>query len=317
MIAFRTCDAHRFSIDSVTKYLNGNHAARDEDELMETTTNIAIWTRISLAIFFAAGIAIISGDALADTTGIGRTSITTQSTREQRDNGIAGNVSEDEHAALTVTGERGKSQRSIANSKATLQAVQAPNSDFWFYSADVLLFNDHDNDGYFHGIDLLFDADTYYTSADVYAVVYLSYEGGPWNEYAATEIFTLYGTESDDEFTIVTELLSGYPSGSYDLLIELFDAYDDSYVAYIGPDDTSELAFLPLEDADRDIVIVPDIIVVEDHHHHGGGAVGGWFILVLGLAALLLQFARAPRVALQSCRPDSPESSTDSASGTR
>lgn len=317
MIAFRTCDAYRFSIDSARKYLNGNHAARDEDGLMETTTNIGNWTRISLAILFAAGIAIFSGNALADSTGIGRTSISTQSTREQRDNGIAGQVSEDEHAALAVEGERGKSQRSTASSKGTLQAASAPNSDFWFYSADVLLFNDHDDDGYFHGIDLLFDADTYYTSADVYAVVYLSLEGGPWNEYAATDIFTLYGTESADEFTIVTELLSGYPSGSYDLLIELFDAYDDSYVAYFGPDDTSELAFLPLEDADRDIVIVPDIIVVDNHHHHGGGAVSGWFILALGLAALLLQFGRDSRVALQSCRPGSPESSTDSESGTR
>jgi len=301
MIAFRTCDAYRFSIDSVRKYLNGNHAARDEDELMETTTSIANWTRISLAIFLVAGVAIISGNALADSTSVGRTSVTAQSTRVERDNGIAGQVSEDEHAALVVAGERSSSQRTTANSKATLQTAQAPNTDFWFYSADVLLFNDHDDDGYYHGIDLLFDADTYFISADVYAVVYLSYEGGPWNEYAATEIFTLYGTESDDEFNIVTELLSGYPAGSYDLLIELL----------------SELAFLPLEDADRDVVIVPDIIVVEDHHHHGGGAVDGWLILMLGLAALLLQFGLARRVVSRSCRPGLPESSTDSESGTR
>jgi len=292
MIAFRTCDAYRFSIDSARKVLNGNHAARGEDELMETTTSIAHWTRTSLVIFLIAGVAIISGNALAESTSIGRTSISTQSTRVQRDNGMAGQVSEDEYAALVVVGERTKGQQTTASSKATSQAVQAPNNDFWFYSADVLLFNDLDDDGYFHGVDLLFDADTYFTEADVYAVVYLSHEGGPWNEYAATEIFTLYGTESGDEFNIVTELLSGYPAGSYDLLIELFDAYDDSFVAYFGPDDTSELAFLPLEDADRDVVIVPDIIVVEDHHHGGGGA-GGWFILTLGLAALT-RYRRVP-----------------------
>jgi len=284
---------------------------------METTTNIANWTRLWLAIFFAAGITVFSGSALAESKGVERTSITTQSTRVQRDNGVAGQVSEDEHAALAVVGERNRSRKTSANSKAALQTAQAPNSDFWFYSADVLLFNDHDDDGYSHGIDLLFDADTYFTSADVYAVVYLSYEGGPWNEYAATEIFTLYGTESGDEFNVVTELLSGYPAGSYDLLIELFDAYDDSYVAYFGPEDTSELAFLPLEDADRDVLIVPDIIVVEERHHHGGGAVDGWFILALGLAALLLQVGRAPRAVPRSCRPDSPESSTGSESGTR
>ena len=50
--------------------------------------------------------------------------------------------------------------------------------DFWFYTADVVLFNDNDLDGHFWGIDLLFDVDTYYDVADVYAVVYLSYEGG-------------------------------------------------------------------------------------------------------------------------------------------
>jgi hypothetical protein len=254
---------------------------------MDTTTYLARQERLLAAFILAAGIAILSANAFADTADAGRTSITTQSTGAQRDNGVAATVTEDEHAALVIEGVRSKAPGTTANLKAALQTAQAPNSDFWFYSADVLLFNDHDDDGYFHGIDLLFDADTYYVSADVYAVVYLSHEGGPWNEYAATEIFTIYGTESSDEFNIVTELLSGYPTGSYDLLIELFDAYDDSFVAYFGPDDTSELAFIPLEDADRDVVIVPEIIVVEEHHHHGGGAVSGLFILALGLVALL------------------------------
>jgi len=265
---------------------------------MDTTTTIAKRAVILVATIYAAGSAFFSANAFADTKGdttdVGRTSITTHQTRAQRDSGVAGTVTEDEHAALVIDGERSSALGAIANSKATLQATQTANNDFWFYSADVVLFNDHDDDGYFHGIDLLFDADTYYTSVDVYAVVYLSYEGGPWNEYAATENFTIYGTEASDEFNIVTELLSGYPAGSYDLLIELFDAYDDSYLAYFGPDDTSELAFLPLEDADRDVVIVPDIIIIEDHHH-GGGSTSGWFILVLGLAALLrfrrVQFA--------------------------
>ncbi len=115
----------------------------------------------------------------------------------------------------------------------------------------------------------------------MYAVVYLSLNGGPWNEYAATENFSLFGATSDDDYVIVTELLAGYPSGSYDLLIELFDAYDDTFLAYFGPDDTSELAFLPLEDADRD-TIVPEVIVIE----HGGGSSGYLLILLLGLAAL-------------------------------
>jgi hypothetical protein len=156
--------------------------------------------------------------------------------------------------------------------------------DFWFYTADVELFNDHDRDGYFHGIDLYFDADTYYAFAEVYAVVYLSLDGGPWNEYAATDNFTLVGSSSEDDYVIVTELVSGYPSGSYDLLIELFDAYDDSFLAWIGPEDTPELAFLPLEDANRDVAASTDVTVI--NNHRGGGSMTLAFTLLLLLAAL-------------------------------
>jgi hypothetical protein len=119
----------------------------------------------------------------------------------------------------------------------------------------------------------------------VYAVVYLSFEGGPWNEYAATDNFTLFGASSDDEYVIVTELLAGYPTGSYDILIELFDAFDNTFLAYFGPEDTSELAFLPIEDADRDVAVVTEIIVVEQHEH-GGGSLDWLLMLTLGLAAL-------------------------------
>lgn len=194
-----------------------------------------------------------------------RESISTTYSRADRNSGAAAKVSKDRHSALATQGTRA--------------AKTTQDNDFWIYSADVILFNDHDGDGHFHGIDLLFDADTYFESADVYAVVYLSLAGGPWNEYAATEIFTLNGTSADDEFGIVTELVSGYPTGSYDLLIELFDAYDDSFVAYYGPDDTSELAFLPLEDADRDVLLPPPTVVVVDKH--GGGSAGWWLLLAL------------------------------------
>ena len=105
----------------------------------------------------------------------------------------------------------------------------------------MILFSDDDRDGYYYGIDLLIDADTIYSEADVYAVVYLSLDGGPWNEYAATEDFTLFGASGDDAYVLVTELMSGYPRGSYDLLIELFDAWDGSFLASLGPEESSEL----------------------------------------------------------------------------
>ena len=154
----------------------------------------------------------------------------------------------------------------------------APNPDFWFYDAWVDLYADVDNDGYYSGIDLTFDADTIYGAAEVYAVVYLSYELGPWNEYAVTEDFTILGSSGTDEYFIETDLVAGYPTGDYDILIELFDTFDNSFVASIGPEDTSELSLLPLEDMDRDSVQPTQIVV-----NSGGGGSFGW-LLLMGLA---------------------------------
>ena len=218
-----------------------------------------------------------------------RLSISTQVSKSDRDTGVAGKVSEDEFSALRTEGSRSQGKRSFAQSRSGVVTASDANDNFWFYTADVVLFNDHDGDGHFHGIDLLFDADTYYEEADVYAVVYLSLSGGPWNEYSATDNFRLFGTSADDEFIIVTELVSGYPTGSYDLLIELFDAFDDSFLASYGPIDTSELAFLPLEDSERDVPFIPTTtttVVV----HDGGGSASLLMLLVLlcasGLKAL-------------------------------
>jgi hypothetical protein len=234
-------------------------------------------SQVAAWVFLLAGLLLISINAFAEESS--RLSVSTQSSRADRDGGIPGEITEDEFPELRTDGSRLAGKTPLVLSKS----AQAANIDFWFYSADVELFNDHDRDGYYHGIDLLFDADTYYTFADVYAVVYLSLDGGPWNEYAVTDDFTLFGASSDDEYIIVTELISGYPAGSYDILIELFDAYDDTFLAWYGPEDTLELAFLPLEDADRDVADVPEIIVV---NRGGGGATGVLLILFLGLAAI-------------------------------
>ena len=181
-------------------------------------------------------------------------------------------------------------------SKSAQQASRSANEDFWFYSADVVLFGDADFDGYFSGIDLLFDADTIYSEADVYAVLYLSFEGGDWEEYAVTETFTIFGATAGDDYSVVTDLVSGYPTGSYDLLIELFDAFNDDFLAYIGPDDTSELGFLPLEDIGRDTPPATTVVITEEG---GGGATGLWTLLALSGLVLFSRVIRkrSPRQA--------------------
>jgi len=212
-----------------------------------------------------------------------RISITKQGLVSQRGAMSEKEPSHDEFAALSLSGDRSKTARAKSQQKTSGNEVQAPNTDFWFYTADVELFNDRDRDGYYSGIDLLFDADTYYDVADVFAVIYLSYEYGPWNEYAETETFTIFGASADDEYIVETDLIEGYPTGNYDILIELYDAYDNSFVASFGPEDTSELAILPLEDDARD---APQGTTTQVVVNSGGGGSLSWFLL-LGLAVAL------------------------------
>ena len=189
-----------------------------------------------------------------------------------------GSLSVDQYEPLKKGDSRSSGVSKSLDGKTANSLSQSSSFDFWIFDADVQLFYDDDGDGYYYGIDLLFDADTIYSSADVYAAVYLSYEGGPWNEYAVTEDFTIYGSSGSDEFVLVTELMSGYPTGEYDLLIELFDSFNGDFVASFGPGDTSELAYLPLEDFNRDAPIVEQRVVVT---RSGGGALGIWMLIAL------------------------------------
>ncbi len=204
--------------------------------------------------------------------------------RAKERNASKGTPSIDEYDSLNTGDNRSDTVSKPATANWSNNKSQAISHDFWIFDADILLFNDDDGDGYSWGIDLLFDADTIYNEAQVYAAVYLSYEGGPWNEYAVTQDFTLFGASGNDEYGLVTELLSGYPTGDYDLLIELFDTLDGSFVASFGPEDSSELSFLPLEDFGRDAPITETRITVS---HGGGGATGVWMLLVLVAGRLI------------------------------
>ena len=231
-----------------------------------------------------------AGQASADATDSLRSSVSRHTATGGRENPVVSSESTDGYDALTTSGLRSKSNTRSGSTKlgAGSNTAQSTSLDFWIYDADVQLFNDDDRDGYFHGIDLLFDADTIYSAAEVYAVIYLSLDFGPWNEYGVTEDFWIFGASGTDEYVLVTELMSGYPTGDYDLLIELFDAVDHSYLTGFGPDETSALSFLPLEDFNRDAPI-DDIPVAVSHG--GGGAVDAWTISIL----LLLLVVRAAR----------------------
>jgi len=249
--------------------------------------------RFNVAWYLASTFLLLAAAAIAkaEAETEPRISITSQGMSLDR-SGVENRVkSHDELPALVTLGSRSKPSPAGGQQKlsdgATESGSQAPNGDFWFYSADVELYSDLDLDGYYVGIDVTFDADTIYSAADVYAVLYLSYEFGPWNEYAYTDDFTIRGASGDDEYFIETELVSGYPTGDYDILIELYDTYDGAFVASFGPDDSSQLSYLPLEDIGRDTP-QQTVVIVEQ----GGGSTGLLSLLALLGVAGMTRFAR-------------------------
>lgn len=240
----------------------------------------------SMLIFTISAASLASPDAAAGASEEERSSVSSHTIQGGRDNPQVNSKTTEVYGALKTTGERSRSgtRAGFAKPGAGSSLAQRSSFDFWIYDADVQLFGDDDIDGYFYGVDLLFDADTIYSEADVYAVLYLSFEGGPWNEYAVTEDFTIFGSSGADEYVLVTELMSGYPTGDYDLLIELFDVFDGAFLASFGPDETSALSFLPLEDFNRDAPIT-EVVIIESHG--GGGSFDRWLLSLLILLLLV------------------------------
>ena len=241
--------------------------------------------RFLTATLLGIGLAVLPGIAATAPAEAGHTgdeprmSITRHHVEGGRDNPSRVEETTEDYDPLLKGSDRVSSATRGSHSKPGNETTsQVANYDFWIYDVDVILFNDDDRDGYFHGIDLLFDADTYFSSAEVYGVLYLSYEGGPWNEYGVTEDFWIYGSSANDEYVMVTELMQGYPTGDYDLLIELFDAWDGTFVASFGPEDSSKLSYLPLEDFNRDAPVEETRVVVNSG---GGGAVDACMLSVL------------------------------------
>ncbi len=245
----------------------------------------------ALAITLALSLGL-AGIASAEEPDDQRLSQTGQASGEARESREFTSVTTDTYGALKTEApeelEKGESSVNKAGASGDQQA--SAYGDFWFYAVDVELFNDIDRDGYFHGIDILFDADTIYGIADVYVVAYLSFEGGPWNEYAVSEDITLFGSTSTDDYVLVTELLQGYPTGRYDVLLEMYDADTGLFLASIDPSESLELRSLPLEDSDLDRPISSSPVVAVTR---GGGGSNSMPFLIALLGVLLLSRQRA------------------------
>jgi len=142
---------------------------------------------------------------------------------------------------------------------------------FVIYDAYSQLIEDYDYDGYYQTFSVTFDADfiTYsaYDEAAVYAELYLSENGGPWEHYYTTDAFIIHGESSDDEFEVYSTLQQGFNSNHYDVLIDLYEVGYPNIIASYSSDDSNSLYALPLESSDYDLEYVE---YYEETHIHGG-----------------------------------------------
>jgi hypothetical protein len=147
--------------------------------------------------------------------------------------------------------------------------------EFWIFDAWVEFYSDNDRDGYFNHFSVEFDADTEYSSAEVYARLYLG-KDQVFKEYHTTSNFSIFSDNSDDSFVVESELLNGFSSAEYEVLIELYDAYSNQLVAVYDGNNDADLYLLSLESKEFE---TPQIIVVREH----GGSVSLWGLLLLPL----------------------------------
>ncbi|MFB2638927.1 choice-of-anchor H family protein [Shewanella bicestrii] len=156
---------------------------------------------------------------------------------------------------------------------------------FAIFDASSRLFEDFDYDGFYQTFSVTFDVDVFGSylneRADLFAELYLSRNGGPWVHYYTTDVFTIYGDSTQDDYEVLTTLYTGYPTDHYDVLIDVYEVGYSDIVATISADDTDGLYALPLESSDRDRV--DEVIVVEE----SGGALSIFALLGLGLFAAL------------------------------
>jgi hypothetical protein len=218
-----------------------------------------------------------------------------QSTEQQfeQTSGVMYKASKDDQTnVLFVTPSAQSKVASSANNKKDTQAkiltirpeAKVFNQAFWIFDAWVELYSDNDRDGYFNHFSVEFDADTQFSSAEVYARLYLG-KDEVFKEYHTTSNFNIFSDNSNDSFVVESELLNGFSSAEYEVLIELYDAYSDELVTVFDGNDDADLYLLSLESKEYESV---QVVVIREH----GGSVSLFGVLLLPVLLMARHFRK-------------------------
>lgn len=150
-------------------------------------------------------------------------------------------------------------------------------SAFEIYDSWVTLYSDSDGDGYYSEFDVNFDADFSGGYADVYAEIYLSLEGGSWIHINTTDVFSIYSSSDNDSYKVSIGLNFDFPTGEYDLLIDLYEAGYPGVVATAGPANDGDLYALPLEDKRHELNSDNTLITYVASTLNSDGDLDGYF----------------------------------------
>jgi len=186
------------------------------------------------------------------------------------------------------------------------QTVLYLNERAWLNDIGTLLYGDDDGDSYFSGLSLSIDADSSYSSFDVYAVINISgsLDGSTsllTEQLHTTLPFTVYGRSATDEYRVDIDLVRNYTPGTYDLQVLLVDARNDRVLDVVDAFDFRNLNALPLESSDNQsfsppIQTIPEHVPNDDifvTEYAGGTGAAFIALLIMGLVARIGMRGRA------------------------
>jgi len=161
------------------------------------------------------------------------------------------------------------------------------------FDAWVELSGDQDHDGFYHHLQVTFDADTTTDYETVYVKLFLSHEGGPWYQFAESDLFEIHADSADDTYEVLSELIEGYRPGYYEIMIELHSLSQHGIMDSLIIDSDLSDHVIALEDRQHDDPYSEDDYYYEsgDYDVNYGVGVSGSFsmagMIMLGLLLLI------------------------------